>query len=503
LIFEIITLNAKRGIILSFEQFNLSPKLMSGLNDVKFDNPTPLQNQVIPPALEGKHLLVNTTEKNGEEGAFLVPALQKMISGGEAQGTRILILTPSVERANKIDELIWAMGYHAQIECASLSMRGNYSEQEKAVENGAPVVVANPGRLYEILDKNKFELNHLQLLIIDEAHEMYNFNMVKSVGSIMKYVKSEPQVLILSDKYNDSTRELAEMALQNPEIIGFDVSLNGKSSRPEKPVSKQKTRDSKPDEASSGSQNDEPEAIPEELKQIYINVPPRAKISTLMAHLKESKTDRVVVFAASKRTTDRLYKIFRKRNWNVVSIHEQLDEETFNQRYNSFKEGQKQFLLVGGMAANKLDLESVRQVINYDVPSDVDEYRYRAELVNTGKASQVLSLVSKMDRDDIKRIVEEVGYEPKEIPLPEEVKEKKKRGGNKNKGNRNRGSSKSRGSRGSGNGNKGRQKKKKSKKDELPRPNYENLPGGREGGKLKETPEPESGITGFFKKLFS
>ena len=566
---------------MSFEQYGLSPDLLNGLVDTRIEKPTPLQQKVIPQALEGKHLLVkNETEDNG---AFLIPALQKLIANGEVKGTRILILTPSIERAKAIDEMIWAMGYHAQVSSTSLSMKGDKVAQEQAVIDGAPVIVANPGRLVDILEKTKKTFSDLECVVIDEAHNMENFSLVGRVKSIFEFIENQPQVLIFSGLMNNATKQLAENALKNPELIGFQstdieekvvkaadideeevkeklenasvkVVLNPETksedddstevtsenntedaaeekkepvkaavldqeavnSKLEKasvkvvlnPEKKEAEDDNKTEEAPKEKlkeaavsvvlkqdQDDTPDSVSKKLEQVYINVPPRMKISTLMAHLENSKVERIVIFTASKRTADRLFRIILKKSWGIVSVDESINKDTFEERFKKFTSNEMKILVVGGLSATDVDLDQVTQVINYDVPSDVDEYRYRAELVGSGKATQIVSLVSKMDREDIEKITNEVGYAPEEIKLPEEVKKKKK---SKSSGNKKKPQSHSnKTSRGSSGNN--RKKKKVEKSTDvngLPRPNYDGLSGGREG-------ERSGGVFGWVKKLFN
>ncbi|MAO65464.1 MAG: hypothetical protein CL666_10735 [Balneola sp.] len=527
---------------MSFEEFGLSPELMSGLADVRIKEPTPLQNEVIPPALQGKHLLVK--HEAGDDGVFLIPALQKLTTNGEVSGTRVLILTPSVERVKELDETVWAMGYHAQISSAALSMKGIRTEQEQAMKDGAPVVIANPGRLIEILENHKLTLPHVDLIIIDEAHGMENYNLVSRVKDIMQKVEGDPQVLIFSKSNNKAAQQLSSDLLKNPQVIGFDDDAVSESkeeakSEPEakkeepeadtndqadeefeldqeevnrklaeasvsvvlNPEEKEEAEEKKAEQQAPADE-EEPEPVPEDLKQAYIYVPPRAKISTLLAHLEKTLTDKIVVFAASKRTTDRLFRIIRKKGWGVVSINKGLKQEYYDERFGKFTSGDMKILLVGGLSATEVELDEVKQVINYDVPNEVEEYKYRAELVGRGKAARIVSLVSKMDKDDIDEIVKKVGYAPTELPLPEEVKEKKSRGKNNNKSNKSSGKKK--------NNNKKREKKRRQPKKEkqsngLPRPTYDGLSGGKEGDENGKRPTPSSsdGAFGWIKKLFN
>lgn len=610
---------------MSFDEYGLSPELLSGLADVRIEKPTSLQHEVLSAALQGKHMLVKTEAE--EEGTFLIPALQKIVENGEVSGTQILILTPSTERAEKIDELVWAMGYHAQISSALLSMKGNKSEQEQAVLDGAPVIVANPGRLVDILEKNSFQLPNLKLIVIDEAHSMENFNLVNKVKDILRFVEGEPQALVLSNVDNDATKQLAEATLKNPEVIGFE-SVNGVkqeaeaiTEEPETIASDLKEEQTEPVEvdlekaekklnsagvkvvlkkdiveeevsepegekeqgivnsdeetespeeqeapveAIEGTEGpkveldetelkaaeeklqkasvkivlkkdivEEPESVKKEkpaakkksptsvkgLEQGFINVPPRMKISILMSHLEEYVDDRVVVFAASKRTTDRLFRIIRKKNWGVASVSDNLDEETYQERFERFTSGEMRILLIGGISADKVEIEDVDQIINYDVPSEVEEYSYRAELVGKAKVKRIVSLVSGMDKEDIDRITNEAGFAPVELPLPKEVVEKKEKKAketpkpkievkkkpskpkakkpasnkrNTSANNRPKGKVDKRG------GSRGQNKKPKVNKGKslaLPRPSYDGLSGGRDGNK-------SSGVFGWVKKLF-
>ncbi|MFD2530900.1 DEAD/DEAH box helicase [Gracilimonas halophila] len=534
---------------MSFEEFGLSPELLSGLADVRIEQPTPLQNEVIPPALQGKHMLVK--HEAGDDGVFLIPALQKLTTNGEVTGTRVLILTPSIERVKEIDEKVWGMGYHAQISSAALSMKGIRTQQEQAIKDGAPVVVANPGRLIEILENHKLTLPNVDLIIIDEAHGMENYNLVSRVKDILKYVDGAPQSLIFSESHNKATEQLADFLLKDPTVLGFDdtqssekegskeTSSSKKEKQQESSSDKQTDSDEEfelnqeevnrklaeasvsvvlnPEEkeeaeetqaqAEDSKTEEDPDPVPEDLAQAYIYVPPRAKISTLLAHLEKNLTDKIVVFAASKRTTDRLFRIIRKKGWGVVSINEGLKEEYYNERFGKFTSGEMKILLVGGLSATEVELDEVKQVINYDVPNEVEEYKYRAELVGNGKAARIVSLVSKMDKDDIDEIVKKVGYAPTELPLPKEVKEKKGRG-KKSDNDKNRKKSDKNSRKKNDDRDRKRRKKPKKQKNKktngLPRPSYEGLSGGKEGKKNKKRPTPgkSDGAFGWIKKLF-
>ncbi len=549
---------------MSFAKLGLSSDLLNGLADISLENPTPLQNEVVPTALEGKNVLVKN--ENADIGAFLIPVLQNILNHGEVKETRILILTPSKERAQKIDELVWAMGYYAQISSAKVAMGGNKEEQKQALYDGAPVIVANPGQLLNILYNTDFRFKNITTVVIDNGHEMENYNLVDKVNSVFKLIDGTPQVLLYSAKFNFATQKLTSDFLNNPVVFGFDEESLSNTARtnnienknndqadnsaikpqkadanagedlssdsgnkeaekagendninPEKKLKNlsvsvvlkkdqessedndengaETERKGKMDKAKSAAEGESAPPVSRKLNQGYINVPPKMKISTLMAHLEKTLNGRAVIFTASKRTANRLFRIILKKNWGVVSIYEGIEKETFDERYNKFAAGEMKVLLVGGISARDLEIENVSQVINYDVPTEADEYRFRAELVKKGKATQIVSLVSKMDKQDMNAIVKDIGHPPTEIPLPVEIVEKKST--RKNKPTKK--STTGKGSKRTAKQDKGNFKPKKRSykpnlKRELPRPNYDGLSGGRDG--------ESRGMFGWLKKLF-
>ena len=451
---------------MSFNQFRLSSDILKGLKDVKIESPSTLQKKIFKAVQEGSDLVINSTKDDRPEVGYLINLLNDIAKSDRRQGTKGIILAPDSERAKFLDEWIWAIGYHASIESACITSDGEPKKQLNALSAGPVIVVATPVEFSNLLEEGKIIFREVQQLIVDQAEKVENWDAIDNIST---RVIGKCQRIFTAAKDSKELREAEEKLLTDPEL----VTLSKKSPKKEK----------------------EPE-IAKDLTQYYINVPPRSKISTLMAHLDNNKSDTVVIFTASRRTADRLYKILRKSNRRAVSVHQQLNKETFDERFNRFTTNDVQHLIIGDMTAKDLPLEHATRVINYDVPEDVNEYKLRAELVGDGKATRILSLVSKQDRGDIQTICKSLGYAPEEVPLPKTVKDKissdkkeKKKSSRQSKSRNNkRGKSKKRNS-----------KQKTSKKHHgLPRPTFDQLEGGR-SGKKKE----KKGLVGFFKKLFS
>jgi len=455
----------------------------------------------------------------GKDGSYIIPIIEKFNETGDKDYTRALVLTPEIEHARKVDEFVWAAGYHAGAQSTSIDMDGKRSTQKEALEGGVDIVIANPGRLQELIDGAPVSFDKIEFVVIDDAFKMQKMGLLEKLPPIVEKVNKNAQWLFYSDRLNDELKSFTEKYISDPEIFGFEDEYGVESKKTEA-----ETQPARKDSGGGSEDSDSepiekkkdipPPKLDEDLSQGYIFVPPRMKISTLMAHLDQSPDDNVLIFTASKRGTDRLFRVLRKRNQTVRSIHERLPKGERERRYNAFKTGEYQFLLITDISAKDIDFDHVKQVINYDVPNDVDEYRYRAGLVGSGKANRIVSLVSKQDRDDINEISKKIGTTPRELPLPEEVKkkaEKQRKSGSDNRGRAGKRKSNNRGERsrnkrsdqsGRHRSSKPSRRKKDTQKEGLsmPKPSYDKLEGGRSGKKKEES---QKGVVGFFKKLFS
>lgn len=456
---------------MSFNQFRLSSDILKGLNDVKLESPSPLQKKIFKAVQEKKDLVINTTIDKDPEVGYLISLLNEISKTDRREGTRAIVIAADKERAKVLDEWIWAIGYHASIESACITEDGDPEEQLSALMKGPVVVVATPERFSEVLEKARMIFREVQQLIVDQAELIEDWPAIEAISN---RVIGNCQRIFTAAKDSKELREAEKQMLTEPEL----VTLAKKDS----------------DKSKADTNGDQDPKITKNLTQYYINVPPRSKISTLMAHLENHKpdSDSAVIFTASRKTADRLYKILRKSNKRAVSIHDKTDKDTFNDRFGRFKSGNVQHLIVGQMSAGDIPIEHTAQVINYDVPEDVNEYKLRAELVGNGKATRIISLVSKQDRSDINTICKSLGYAPEEVPLPKSVKDKLSSRGK---------SKKKKSERGKGRGRSHKKKKRSGRKlNELPRPTFDQLEGGRSG--KKKNKKEKKGIIGFFKNLF-
>lgn len=449
---------------LKFEELNLSSDVLNGIKNTQLEEATDLQQTVISNVVNKQDLMVKAEPGDDKNAAIAIAALE-MISRAESKDTsRVLILTATAEIARQITEHITTISSSDEL-CICADDEGDRDKQAEAIAAQAPVIVANPSRLQDLLKEHRFIFRNLDLLVLDELHQMVHNDSDGNLKQIKRRILSDCTTLICSTKLDENVKKTSSSFTDNPAVLGFGTDSNS---------------------------NGTPPAIRGDLKQGYIKVPNRMKISTLMAHIEQTPTDNCVIFTASKRGTDRLYRVLKKRGLKATSLHQKLSDEKRAQRFANFTNSDVQYLLVSDFSAAELDLDGVGvvQVINYDVPNSSDEYRFRAALVGNGKNARIVSLVSKQDQSDISQLENELGQTPDEIPLPDKVKQKLKQRKNNTKKPR----SNSRGKR-----ERGQQKQKKDNEMQLPQPNYDKLSGGRSGNYDEE----ETGIVKFFKKLFS
>lgn len=454
---------------LKFKELDVSNNVLNGIESAKLNEASPLQESIISNAVGNKNLMIKAEAGDEKNTALAIAALEKLNQCEKKDQSCILVLTARPDSARQINEQIASIGLSKKISMC-VDNEGDRDEQAKSVASHIPIIVANPDRLQELLQEHRFIFRHLNLLVLDEMDQMVARDSKNTLKQIKRRILSDYTALICSEKIDGPIKKVSLAFTDEPSIEGFETEISDNDNPPT------------------------PSPIRGNLKQCYIKVPNRMKISTLMAHIEETSDNNCVIFTASKRGTDRLYRVLKKRGLKATSLHGKLSDEKRDQRFANFTNGDLQYLLVSDISAADLELSGVVQVINYDVPNSPDEYRFRAALVAETKGAQLVSLVSKQDQNDISQLQNELGQTPNEIPLPDQVKQKlKQRKNTKQQPQKIRDNNKPKKSRDN------RSRPPKSNELQLPQPSYDKLSGGRSGNH----DEKETGIVKFFKKLFS
>ena len=369
---------------MSFDQFNLSPALLEGLDAMGFTKPTPVQEQALPMILNGKDIIASAQTGTGKTAAFLLPILDK-ISRQDNHHINTLVLVPTRELALQIDQQVEGFGYFVGVSSISVYGGGTgatWDQQRKALESGADIIIATPGRLIAHLASGVINFNKLQHLVLDEADRMLDMGFYDDLIKIVSYLPTQRQTLLFSATMPPRIRTLANKILLNPEQISISIS---------KPA----------------------EGI---LQQAYV-VYDTQKVPLISHILKQENYSSVLIFASTKDNVKKLEGVLRKIGIKVNAFHSDLEQQEREHIMREFKSKRISTIIGTDILSRGIDVDGIDLVINYDAPPDPEDYIHRigrtARAERTGTA---ITFVNEKDQKKFASIERLIGKEiPKEV----------------------------------------------------------------------------------------
>lgn len=354
---------------MNFNQFNLDARLRAGIQRAGYETPTPIQEKAIPAALNNRDLIGTAQTGTGKTAAFVLPILNRLLSGPRNQ-TRALIVTPTRELAEQINDTCRALAVGTGLHTATVYGGVGAAPQIHALERGVEIIVACPGRLLDLVAKGHAHLNKVEVLVLDEADRMFDMGFLPDVRRIIKAVPSQRQTMLFSATFPKEVEQLAKQSLRNPARIAVGMS------RPAHTVT-----------------------------HALYPVPQHLKRNMVMELLKETDTESVLIFTRTKHRARRLDHQLKQEGYKVTSLH---SDRTQGQRQNAlkgFKSGQFQIMVATDIAARGLDVESISHVINFDMPDTADAYIHR--IGRTGRAERTgdaFTLITPDDEDMVRTL---------------------------------------------------------------------------------------------------
>lgn len=345
-----------------------------GLGDIGYSEPTPIQQLSIPVILSKKDVLGAAQTGTGKTGAFVIPILQQILEE-PSEGTKALILSPTRELAQQIDEQIFALGYHSGISSATIIGGEDFSRQANAIRAGVDIIVATPGRLIDQTKVLDIDFKNIRFLILDEADRMLDMGFMPDVTRIIDKLPKKRQTLLFSATMPIGIQKLAKDIMINPELIEIELS--------------------------------KPSASVEQ--QAYL-IDGREKLKLTQHLLDVMEWKSCIIFTATKRGTDQLERLLSKKGINVASIHGDRNQDERTKALNDFKNGKVPIIVATDVLARGIDIANVSLIINYDVPRAVEDYIHR--IGRTGrydKTGVAVTLVSKQDTKFFNAIKSKVG----------------------------------------------------------------------------------------------
>jgi ATP-dependent RNA helicase RhlE len=359
----------------NFNQFNLDSRLLAGIKRAGYNTPTPIQIQAIPAALDGRDLIGTAQTGTGKTATFVLPILHRLLSGPRKR-SRALIVTPTRELAEQIHQNIRMLSAGTNLRSGTIYGGVGSAPQIKALHNGVEILVACPGRLLDLIAQGHANLSKIEILVLDEADRMFDMGFLPDVRRIIKAVPSQRQTMLFSATFPREVEKLASESLKQPKRIAVGLS------RPAHTVS-----------------------------HALYPVPQHLKRGLLLALLKQTDTDSVLIFTRTKHRADRLQRQIKNAGYKVTSLHSNRSQNQRQKALAGFKNGKYQIMVATDIAARGLDVDSISHVINFDMPDTADAYIHR--IGRTGRAERsgdAFTLVTPNDDGMIRTLEKIMGH---------------------------------------------------------------------------------------------
>jgi len=359
---------------LHFKEFNLHELLQAGLDDVGFQEPTPIQEQCIPLLLQGHDVLGAAQTGTGKTGAFVIPVLELMLKE-KKEHIRTLILSPTRELAQQIDEQIFALGYHTGTTSATIIGGEDFGKQAEAIRAGVDILVATPGRLIDQMKVLDIDFSGIEFLILDEADRMLDMGFLPDVQHIIDKLPKTRQNLLFSATMPKDIHKLASKIMKDPKKVEIEVSTTSNS-----------------------------------VEQKAYLLDGREKLRFIQRYFGYHEWNSCIIFTATKKGADQLVNALKKIDVEAVGIHGDRDQNERNIALQAFKNGKVSVIVATDVLARGIDISDVSMIINYDVPRAVEDYIHR--IGRTGrydKEGTAVTLVNRQDQKYFEAIEKKVG----------------------------------------------------------------------------------------------
>lgn len=347
---------------------------MAGVDALGYEMPTPIQLQAIPPVMQGRDVMGLAQTGTGKTAAFVLPILQRLLNGPKGH-IRALILAPTRELAEQIDDSITALGKDTGLRSTTIYGGVSANPQIAQIRRGVDIVVACPGRLLDLMNQRLISFSELQVLVLDEADNMFDMGFLPDVRRILKQVPVKRQTLLFSATMPPDIRSLAQDILTNPTTVQIGHTA---------PV--------------------------DTVSHALYPVSSHLKTALLMELLDHTDTESVLIFTRTKHRAKRLGEQLDKLGFSVSSLQGNLSQNRRQAALDGFRDGKYQILVATDIAARGIDVTRISHVINYDIPDTTDAYTHR--IGRTGRAAKTgdaFTLVSEEDADMVRSIERVLG----------------------------------------------------------------------------------------------
>ena len=360
---------------MSFSTIGLSDAMQRSVSNSGYATPTEIQRKAIPHAIAGRDIIGCAPTGTGKTAAFVLPILQRLEqparAGNNGRFPRALILTPTRELCQQIEDAIRTYGHNTRFRAVSIYGGVDIERQFRGLRQGADIAVATPGRLLDHCERRSIDLTHVEILVLDEADRMYDMGFIHDVRTIIAKVPRQRQTMLFSATMSREIRRLVAEILVDPLYIEV------------------------------GS----PGAPVETVVQHFYSVPQPTKIDLLMHILANEPTGPMLVFSRTKHGADRISRRLERGGVSCAAIHSNRSQSQRKRALDGFKRREFKVLVATDLAARGIDVDGISHVVNYDTPAFAEDYVHRIGRTGRAEASGIaLTFVSNEEQSYLKKI---------------------------------------------------------------------------------------------------
>ncbi|MFT4735925.1 MAG: ATP-dependent RNA helicase RhlE [Paraglaciecola sp.] len=376
----------------TFEELGLNEDLLRGLGDLGFKYATPIQADAIPIILNHEDIIGCAQTGTGKTAAFLLPIIHHIQAKGNPDSLQCLIIVPTRELAIQIDQQLQGLSYYTGI--SSIAIYGGsdgdtFTKEKTALETGAQIVIATPGRLKVHLSMSYSKLDQLSFLVLDEADRMLDMGFVDDIKLIIAQLPKKRQNLMFSATMAPKIRTLAKDILHEPKEINIAVSMPA-----------------------------------EKIIQVGFSVYETQKIPLIQHIFKAKSFNKVIIFCSTKQSTKALFQSLKKLGLNVADIHSDLEQSEREKVLNDFRSEKLNILVATDVLSRGIDIEDIELVINFDVPNEGADYIHRiGRTARAASKGAAFTLIDPSTQRKFQQIEQLIGREVPKGKVPDHLGE--------------------------------------------------------------------------------
>jgi ATP-dependent RNA helicase DeaD len=358
----------------TFAELGLAPDILAAIRDVGYESPSPIQEQAIPPLLEGLDVIGQAQTGSGKTAAFGLPMLQYV--DPSEHDVQALVLTPTRELCIQVTQALRTYGARKGVDVVAVFGGAPIRSQQAQLRAGGHVVVGTVGRVKDLISRHSIILHSCRFVVLDEADEMLDLGFLEDVEKILALTPSSRQTALFSATMPPEIRRLADQYLYDPVLVKVK----------------------------------NPTLTVDTVEQFALELKPRDKPEALVTVLEAERPEQALVFVRTKIRCDQLYRTLRDRGMNVKALHGDMTQGARDGVMISFKDGRLPLLIATDVASRGLDISGISHVINFDVPTSPDVYVHRiGRTGRVGRSGRAITFYEPKQRREIEAIERHAG----------------------------------------------------------------------------------------------